>query len=51
MGFIELYKIIGTSQKELKIAAYKNGFVNLAIPFMTLSEPTAPPKNNAIVKG
>jgi len=48
---LELYKIIGTSQKELKIDAYKNGFVNLAIPFMTLSEPTAPAKNKAIVKG
>lgn len=48
---LELYKIVGTARKELKIEAYKNGFVNLAIPFMTLSEPTAPKKTKAIVKG
>ncbi len=48
---LELYKIIGTAQKELKIDAYKNGFVNLAIPFMTLSEPTPPAKTKAILKG
>mmetsp|Transcript_1680 Transcript_1680/g.3589 ORF Transcript_1680/g.3589 Transcript_1680/m.3589 type:complete len:1058 (-) Transcript_1680:364-3537(-) len=48
---LELYKIIGTSQKELKLDAYKNGFVNLAIPFMTLSEPTPPAKTKAVVKG
>ena len=48
---LELYKIIGTSQKELKIDAYKNGFVNLAIPFMTLSEPTPPAKTKAMLKG
>jgi len=48
---LELYKIIGTPQKELTIEAYKNGFVNLAIPFMTLSEPTAPATTKAVVKG
>mmetsp|Transcript_2071 Transcript_2071/g.3691 ORF Transcript_2071/g.3691 Transcript_2071/m.3691 type:complete len:1061 (+) Transcript_2071:100-3282(+) len=48
---LELYKIIGTPQKELKIDAYKNGFVNLAIPFMTLSEPTPPATTKAVVKG
>ncbi len=48
---LELYKIIGTSRKELTIDAYKNGFVNLAIPFMTLSEPTPPAKTKAVVKG
>ena len=48
---LELYKVIGTPQKELKIDAYKNGFVNLAIPFMTLSEPTPPAKTTAVVKG
>ena len=48
---LELFKIIGTSQKELKIDAYKNGFVNLAIPFMTLSEPTPPAKTKAMLKG
>ena len=48
---LELYKIVGTARKELKIDAYKNGFVNLAIPFMTLSEPTAPSSTKAIVKG
>lgn len=48
---LELYKIVGTPRKELKIDAYKNGFVNLAIPFMTLSEPTAPAKTKAMLKG
>lgn len=48
---LELYKIVGTSGKPLKLDAYKNGFVNLAIPFMTLSEPTAPAKTTAVVKG
>lgn len=48
---LELYKIVGTSQKELKLDAYKNGFVNLAIPFMTLSEPTAPKTTKATLKG
>jgi ubiquitin-activating enzyme E1 len=48
---LELYKIIGTPQKELNIDAYKNGFVNLAIPFMTLSEPTPPAKTKTLVKG
>eukprot|EP00574_Skeletonema_japonicum_P010018 CAMPEP_0201720030 /NCGR_PEP_ID=MMETSP0593-20130828/5058_1 /ASSEMBLY_ACC=CAM_ASM_000672 /TAXON_ID=267983 /ORGANISM="Skeletonema japonicum, Strain CCMP2506" /LENGTH=1067 /DNA_ID=CAMNT_0048210573 /DNA_START=15 /DNA_END=3219 /DNA_ORIENTATION=- len=48
---LELYKIVGSSQKDLKIDAYKNGFVNLAIPFMTLSEPTPPAKTTAMLKG
>jgi len=48
---LELYKIVGTPRKELKIDAYKNGFINLAIPFMTLSEPTAPAKTKAMLKG
>lgn len=47
----EMYKIVGTPRKELKIDAFKNGFVNLAIPFMTLSEPTAPAKTKAMLKG
>jgi len=48
---LELYKIVGTPRKELKIDAYKNGFVNLAIPFMTLSEPSPPAKTKALLKG
>ena len=48
---LELYKIVGTPRKPLGIEAYKNGFVNLAIPFMTLSEPTAPTKTKALLKG
>jgi len=47
----ELYKIIGTPRKELTIEAYKNAFCNLAIPFMTLSEPTAPSKTKCMLKG
>ena len=31
--------------------AFKNGFLNLAIPFITLSEPTAPAKTKALLKG
>mmetsp|Transcript_15256 Transcript_15256/g.42239 ORF Transcript_15256/g.42239 Transcript_15256/m.42239 type:complete len:1050 (+) Transcript_15256:121-3270(+) len=48
---LELYKIVGTARKELTLEAYKNGFVNLAIPFMTLSEPTAPAKTKSVLKG
>jgi ubiquitin-activating enzyme E1 len=47
----ELYKIVGTPRKELTIEAYKNAFCNLAVPFMTLSEPTVPKKTKAILKG
>jgi ubiquitin-activating enzyme E1 len=48
---MELYKIVGTPRKELTTEAFKNGFVNLAIPFMTLSEPTPPAKTKAMLKG
>ncbi|KAL3941543.1 MAG: hypothetical protein SGBAC_004127 [Bacillariaceae sp.] len=47
----ELYKIVGTPRKELTIDAYKSAFCNLAIPFMTLSEPTAPAKTKCMLKG
>jgi ubiquitin-activating enzyme E1 len=48
---LELFKIVGTARKELKIEDFKNGFVNLAIPFMTVSEPQPPVKTKTIVKG
>merc|ERR1712232_1380397 len=48
---LELYKLAGSARKDLKIDAYKNGFVNLVIPFMTLSEPTPPSKTKTILKG
>jgi len=48
---LELYKIIGTAKKELKLDDLKNGFINLAIPFITLSEPTPPAKTKALIKG
>lgn len=48
---LELFKIIGTPRRELGVEAYKNGFVNLAIPFITLSEPTAPAKTKCVIKG
>jgi ubiquitin-activating enzyme E1 len=48
---LELYKIAGTVRKDLSLNAYKNCFVNLAIPFMTFSEPSTPEKTKAILKG
>ena len=48
---LELYKVIGTPRKELTLEAYKNAFCNLAIPFMTLSEPTGPAKTKSMLKG
>merc|ERR1712154_372512 len=36
---------------ELTVEAYKSGFLNLAIPFMTLSEPTPPAKTKALLNG
>lgn len=48
---LELYKIVGTAKKTSKIDTYKNSFLNLAIPFMTLSEPTPPAKTKAMLKG
>jgi len=48
---LELYKVVGSARKELTLEAYKNGFLNLAIPFMTLSEPIAPAKTKALLKG
>jgi len=40
---------VDTSREALN--AYKNCFVNLAIPFMTFSEPSTPEKTKAILKG
>eukprot|EP00557_Chaetoceros_sp_GSL56_P003823 CAMPEP_0176498632 /NCGR_PEP_ID=MMETSP0200_2-20121128/12437_1 /TAXON_ID=947934 /ORGANISM="Chaetoceros sp., Strain GSL56" /LENGTH=1064 /DNA_ID=CAMNT_0017896877 /DNA_START=63 /DNA_END=3257 /DNA_ORIENTATION=+ len=48
---LELYKIVGSPRKELKADAYKNAFVNLATPFITLSEPMPPAKTKAVIKG
>jgi len=48
---LELYKIIGTPRKDLKIDAFKNGFLNLASPFMTMSEPMPPANTKAMLKG
>eukprot|EP00555_Chaetoceros_dichaeta_P008494 CAMPEP_0198260128 /NCGR_PEP_ID=MMETSP1447-20131203/9155_1 /TAXON_ID=420782 /ORGANISM="Chaetoceros dichaeta, Strain CCMP1751" /LENGTH=1049 /DNA_ID=CAMNT_0043947705 /DNA_START=170 /DNA_END=3319 /DNA_ORIENTATION=+ len=48
---LELYKIVGTARKELAVDALKNGFINLAVPFITMSEPTPPTKTKCILKG
>jgi ubiquitin-activating enzyme E1 len=48
---LELYKVIGAPRKELTIDAYKNAFCNLAIPFMTFSEPSAPAKTQCMLGG
>lgn len=48
---LELYKLVGTPKKELKAEAYKSAFCNLAIPFMTLSEPQPPKTTPAMLKG
>ncbi|KAJ2383322.1 E1 ubiquitin-activating protein, partial [Coemansia sp. RSA 2603] len=41
---LELYKIIGrgSGDTQRKVEDYKNGFVNLALPFVGFSEPVAP---------
>jgi len=48
---LELYKIVGTSRVPVKLEDFKNAFCNLAIPFMTLSEPSPPKKTKALLKG
>ena len=48
---LELYKLVGTPKKELTAEAYKSGFLNLAIPFMTLSEPQPPSGTEVTLKG
>jgi len=48
---LELYKVIGSAKKELAVDALKNGFINLAVPFITMSEPTPPATTKAMLKG
>lgn len=48
---LELYKLAGTARRDLSLSDYKNCFINLAIPFITFSEPSAPEKTKAVLKG
>jgi ubiquitin-activating enzyme E1 len=48
---LEAYKVIGTAQNELKVEVLKSAFLNLAIPFVTLSEPAPPVKTKCVLKG
>ncbi|KAM3716758.1 Ubiquitin-like modifier-activating enzyme [Dirofilaria immitis] len=46
LACIELYKMIGNGQKlpNVPLEVFKNGFLNLALPFFGFSEPIAAPK-------
>jgi len=48
---LEAYKVIGTGNRELKVEDLKSAFLNLAIPFVTLSEPAPPAKTKCVLKG
>uniref|UniRef100_A0A7S2V873 Ubiquitin-activating enzyme E1 C-terminal domain-containing protein n=1 Tax=Fibrocapsa japonica TaxID=94617 RepID=A0A7S2V873_9STRA len=51
LELLKLMRASGPGAPATPLAAYKNGFVNLALPLFTFSEPYPPATTKAMVKG